>query len=183
MNKVIPLSILTCDCCASTGLIRKCRLQNCNYKMCVECNYKYYIKDQQLKCPACRRNIYSISNGIFIPMYFKRILNKINLFKLNQICIAHSNIDCERYAIYSGKFILLLCHISYIFAVLCIFRYVYHLHCDLFILESCNEPFISYMFIPYSIFGMFISFGYVCVLSCLCQVCCVEHDSDEDYVY
>ena len=34
MNKVIPLSILTCDCCASTGFIRTCKLKNCDYKMC-----------------------------------------------------------------------------------------------------------------------------------------------------
>jgi hypothetical protein len=174
MNKVIPLSILTCDCCASTGLIRKCRLKNCNYKMCMECNSKYYIKGQHVNCPACRRNVYSRSNRIFsLPVYFKR----------NRIGIIRSKIKCERYAIYSGKFIILLCQISYFFFILCVFRYVYHLHCDLFILGSCNEPFISFMFIPYSIFGMCISFQYICILSCLCQICCVEHDRDEDYVY
>ena len=44
MNKVIPLSILTCDCCASTGFIQKCKLRNCDYKMCLKCRENIILK-------------------------------------------------------------------------------------------------------------------------------------------
>ena len=72
MNKVIPLSILTCDCCASTGFIRTCKLKNCDYKMCLKCRTKYYVEGQHLQCPACRRNINKGSNCIFfLPTYFQ----------------------------------------------------------------------------------------------------------------
>ena len=115
----------------------------------------------------CFKRIYknniNLCHKFDIPMCFKRIYkNNINL--------------CH-------KFDILLCQISYIFFILCIFRYVYHLHCGLFVLGSCDEPFISYMFLPYSIFGIFISFVYICSLGCLYQICCIEHYSDEDFVY
>lgn len=182
MNKVIPLSILTCDCCTSTGLIRKCRLENCDYKMCLKCRSKYYIEGQNLKCPACRRNINNRSNCIFfLPTYFQdisksicKILKKINLSIRNKIF----NLNYKPFCNYFCQFVGLLFMLAYIFAVLCVFRYVYHIHCELFIIGSCHDDFLSGMFIIYVIIGMFISFIYFCMLGCLYTCFC---GNNEDY--
>jgi len=185
MNKVTPLSILTCDCCTSTGLIRKCRLKNCDYKMCLKCSSKYYIEGQNFKCPACRRNINNGSNCFFfLPTYLQviskfiyKIFKKIHLSIRNQIYI----LNYKTYWSYLCRFIGLLFILAYIFGVLCIFRYVYHLHCGLFILGSCNDDFISEMFIIYVIIGMFISFLYFCVMGCLYTCFCGNNDDADFY--
>ena len=98
MNKVTPISILTCDCCASTGFIRTCKLKNCDYKMCLKCRRKYYIEGQHLQCPACRRNINNGYNRIFfLPTYLKLVFRAdTRLCSRKKLCNSRVFID-EKY--------------------------------------------------------------------------------------
>lgn len=185
MNKVIPVSIITCDCCASTGFIRTCKLKNCDYKMCLKCRRKYYIEGQHLQCPACRRNINNGYNRIFfLPTYLKLVFKTIyrNLKKIKS-SIHHQmrDVDCEPFCTCLFKFIVFICQLSYIFCVLCIFRFVYHLHCNLFIFESCTDDFLSEMFIIYVVIGIFISFVYCCMLGCVYTCVCGNNDEYDDF--
>lgn len=181
MNKIIPISILTCDCCASTGLIRKCKLTNCDYQMCLKCRNTYYIKGQNQQCPACRRNVNNGYNRIFfLPTYLKLIYRNFNSIH-SRVWNYMFNANYEPLLTCLLKFIILLLQLGYIFGVLCIFRYVYHLHCHLFILGSCNDDFISGMFILYVIIGMFISLLYFCVLGCVYTCCCGNNDEYDDF--
>jgi len=183
MNKIIPESIISCDCCASFGMIRTCRLPNCDYKMCMKCRNKYYLQGQHLQCPACRRNINNGYNRIFfLPTYLKIIfktvcinLNKMKLSIQGQII----NVYCEPFYECLVRFIVFICQISYIFCLLCVFRFVYHLHCNLFIFGSCGDDFLSDMFVIYVVIGMILSLVYCCIFGCLYTCFC----SSNDYYY
>ena len=159
MNIIHP--ILTCDCCAGFGLIRTCKLKNCNYKMCQSCKYTYYIKQNNTKCPACRRNIYERKYCLsWFKTFFIKIKQKFvhrNSQFINKI-LRYISLCCnyEMYRIYFLTFLTIIA----IFFYACIFRLIYHIHCDIIFPFFCNEPFLSKYFILLAFFGICIAYIY-----------------------
>ena len=184
MNRIFPERILTCDCCASYGMIKQCQLPSCTYQMCIKCRHTYYIKNKHQKCPACRRKINTPWNSIFfIPTYLKKILQ---IFKnigivILKICINlynQTNINADLLVINLFRLFVILVELFYFFLAICIFRFVYHVHCELFSIESCNHPFFSELFLLYVFVGAIISTIYICIFSCCYHTCCLTNNDD-----
>ena len=181
MNKVYP--ILTCDCCAGSGLIRTCKLKNCKYKMCRSCSYKHYIKQNNKKCPACRRNIYennccySYPKRIFIKMKQKFINHNI-------LCTFNNNFQtcifkyCNRNMF--ENYISVILTIFIIFVYSCIFRFIYQIHCPIIFPSFCSEPFFSDYFVLLTFLGLFIVFVYYLIYLFI-RACSNIYNEYEDF--
>ena len=182
MNKIIPYSIITCDCCTSTGMIRKCRFKNCNYRMCRTCNYKYYIQGKNKKCPACRRDVYK-NNCCYL--YSKKVVIKIKQKIMNTILYKFINNFQIKLCIFKycnndmlNHYIAIILTISLLFFYLCVCRCIYQIHCTIIFPSFCSEPFFSKYFILLAFFGLFILLIYYLVYLFIrsCSNIYKEHD-------
>ena len=153
MNKIHP--ILTCDVCCTKGIIRKCPLDKCDYKMCMSCRNRY----DGILCPLCRREL-PVSNTKCICKQFNTyVLKKY----IRDLFILFCNMDTSQpirnytdILIIFLKFILFILKLFFFITFMFACRAISELdmHCKL--LDSCQQSFLcdnAFIFILLCIYG------------------------------
>lgn len=183
MNKVYP--ILTCDCCCSKGIVRKCQLQNCDYRMCISCRNKY----DDSRCPACRRNIpikikkcYIVSNKYKIKYFIENIL-----YFLCNIDNDTPFRNCRDILLVFLKIILFFVRLTLFIAIMIACRAVSEFEPNCRIINTCDQSFMCdniAIFILLCIYGFILLCIYCLifyslimgVLICINKIYCPQYD-------
>lgn len=184
MNKIYP--ILLCDCCCSKGIVRKCPLKNCDYRMCISCRNKY----NDNRCPACRREIPVKKKCCLVSNKYKY---KLKYFIENMLYLL-CNIDDEIPFRNARDILLVFLKIILFFTRLTLFitimfacRAVAEFQPNCRLINACDQSFMCdnlAIFVLLCIYGFVLLCAYclffycilMCFLLCINRTCCPHHD-------